>query len=320
MADDPGQILERLYNKVEQAEDVPQMENSAVLERVEYIARCLSNRAGARLLMACMLAKIDRPQVDPREPYTEIKGDASFSGRTYDEQYITHFINRKKLPCNHTTAFLTPALRNIDAPLTKDVNIIGRPVQVYRDTIQILDDVANGIVTAEDVLADTIRLLCIVRNEKSRRTETLLAGIEASKDSLPLSSEEIVSLIEQHLACRNSSRLPVLAVAAAYKAVEIKTGETVKALLSHNAADEQTGALGDVEVCLASEDNVVTSYEMKQKRVTTDDIDRAVTKIASHTPRVHNYVFITTESIDKELEEYAKSMYEKLGRGGNYRA
>ena len=313
MADDPSQILERLYNKIDQAEDTPQMENSAVLERVEYIARCLSNRAGVRLLMACMLAKIDRPQVDPREPYTEIKGDTSFSGRTYDEQYITHFINSKNLPCNPTTAFLTPALRNISAPLTKDVNIIGRPIQVYRDTIQILDDVANGRVRAEDVLADTIRLLCIVRNEKIQRMETLLAGIEASKDSLPLSSEAIVSLIEQHLACRNSSRLPVLAVAAAYKAVESKTGETVKALLSHNAADEQTGALGDVEVCLENEDNVVTSYEMKQKQVTTDDIDRAVTKIASHTPRVHNYVFITTESIDKELKEYAKSMYEKLG-------
>jgi hypothetical protein len=183
---------------------------------------------------------------------------------------------------------------------------------VYRDTLHILDDLANGRVTAEDVLADTIRLLCVVRNEKSRRMETLLAGIEPGRDSLPLSSEAIVSLLEQHLACRNPSRLPVLVVAADYKAVESKTGEIVRALLSHNAADEQTGALGDVEVCLENEDKVVTSYEMKLKRVTADDIDRAVAKIASHTPRIDNYVFITTECIDQQVKGYAQSRYEKL--------
>lgn len=313
MAETPNQILERLHAKVEPFQDTPQVENTMALERIEYVARCLSNRAGVRLLMACMLAKIDRPHVDPREPYTEIEGDSSFSGRTYDERYITQFINGKRLPCNPTTAFLTPALRNIDAPLTTNVTIIGRPPQVYRDTLQILDDVANGRVRAEDVLADTIRLLCMVRDERNRRMESLLAGIEAGRDSLPLSSEAIVSLIEQHLACRNASRLPVLVVAAAYKAVESKTGEIVKDLLSHNAADEQTGALGDVEVCLENEDRVVTSYEMKLKRVTNDDIDRATAKIVSHTPRIDNYVFITTESIDPELKEYAQSRYEKLG-------
>ena len=74
-----------------------------------------------------------------------------------------------------------------------------------------------------------------------------------------------ISSIEQHLACRNASRLPVLVVAAAYKSVESKTGETVKTLLSHNADDEQTGAIGDVEICVENEDRVVTSYEMKQK-------------------------------------------------------
>lgn len=313
MVETPNQILERLYAKVESAASTPLLNDTVVLERIEYVARCLSNRAGVRLLMACMLAKIDRPHVDPREPYTEIEGDSSFSGRTYDERYITQFINSKKLPCNSTTAFLTPALRNIDVPLTTDVNLIGRPPQLYQDTLQILEDVANDRVRAEDVLAETIRLLCVVRDEKSQRMETLLAGIEASRDSLPLSSETIVSLIEQHLVCRNASRLPVLVVAAAYKAVENKTGEVVRELLSHNSADEQTGALGDVEVCLESEDKVVTSYEMKLKPVAVDDIDRAVAKIASHSTRIDNYVFITTDSISREVKEYAQSRYEKLG-------
>ena len=73
---------------------------------------------------------------------------------------------------------------------------------------------------------------------------------------LPLSSEEIVKLIGDHLRRRNASRLPVLAVAAAYKAAEDQLAERAKPLRSHNAADEQTGARGDIEI-LAEDDSAV---------------------------------------------------------------
>jgi hypothetical protein len=56
---------------------------------------------------------------------------------------------------------------------------------------------------------------------------------------------------------------------------------------------------------------VVTVYEMKLKRVTTDDIDRAVQKLLTKTPRIDNYLFITTEPIEDRVREYAASMYEK---------
>jgi hypothetical protein len=308
----PTDILERFYREVEADLESRALESDETFARVDYVCRCLSNRAGARLLMACMLGKIDRPAVDPRQPYTEIGGDRCFSGRTYDERYITGFINNHKLPCNSTTAFLTPALRNIDRPLTTDVVIVGRPPRVYGDTLLVLDDVANGRVTAEAVLSDVIRLLIAVRNEKETRMATLLAGIEES-GGLPLSSEAIVNLIRQHLACKNASRLPVLVVAAAYAATSGIIGESAKPLQAHNAADEQTGALGGVEICLQNEEAVVTSYEMKMKRVTVDDINRAMTKIAVHKPRIDNYVFITTDAIDVEVAEYAASKYELLG-------
>lgn len=308
----PTDILEQLYKKAEADLEARAVESDETFTRIEYVCRCLSNRAGVRLLMACLLGKIDRPGVDPRQPYTEIGGDRCFSGRTYDERYITGFINNHKLPCNSTTAFLTPALRNIDRPLTTDVVIVGRPPRVYSDTILVLDDVANGRVTAEAALRDVIGLLITVRDEKEARMATLLAGIEES-GGLPLSSEAIVNLIRQHLACKNASRLPVLVVAAAYAAASGILGESAKPLHAHNAADEQTGALGDVEVCLQNEEDVVTSYEMKMKRVTVDDINRAMTKIAIHKPRIDNYVFITTDAIDVEVAEYAAAQYELLG-------
>ncbi len=49
-------------------------------ERVKYVALNLKNRAGVRLLMACLLAKLHRPEVDVRKPYTEIGTADAFSG------------------------------------------------------------------------------------------------------------------------------------------------------------------------------------------------------------------------------------------------
>jgi hypothetical protein len=313
MAKHPSEILEQALARASSDLSKPIVKDKTIQECTEYVCRCLSNRAGVRLLMACLLAKIDRPKVDPRKPYTEISDADSFSGRTYDESYITHFINEHRLPCNPTTAFLTPALRNIDRPLTTDVEIVGRPRQLYTYTLQLLDDVHAGRVSAKDLLAEAIRHLLIMRDEKDNRMATLLAGLRQSEDAMPLSSEAIVNLIEQHLACKNSSRLPVLIVAAAYQAAGDKIGERLLPLESHNAADEQTGAMGDLEICLVNDDQVVTAYEMKMKRVTIDDIDRALQKIATAPARIHNYIFITTDVIEDSVKVYAAEAYERTG-------
>jgi hypothetical protein len=263
--------------------------------------------------MACLLARIDRPDIDPRKPYTEIGDPDAFSGRSYDESYITHFINQNRLPCNPTTAFLTPALRNMDRTLTTDVEIVGRPRQLYTYTLQLLDDVHAGRVSAKNLLAEVIRVLLIMREEKASRMSTLLAGLQHADEAMPLSSEAIVNLIEQHLNCKNSSRLPVLIVAAAYLVAGSRIGERALPLKGHTAADEQTGAMGDVEVCLENDEHIVTAYEMKRKRVTVDDIDRALHKIATATTLIHNYIFVTTDAIDDGVKAYAAEAYEGTG-------
>jgi hypothetical protein len=306
----PTDLLYEVLRVAEGNLDSRSVEDETISGMIDYVAQCLGNRAGVRLLMSCMLARIDEPNVDPRQPYTEIGTEQCFSGRTYDERYITSFINDNELPCNSTTAFLSPALRNINQPLTTDIVLVGRPPQLYSDALQVLDNVANGRVEANDVLTDIVRILLRVRNEKRARMRSLLEGMKYTRDSLPLSSETIVTLIEQHLACRHSSRLPVLVVAAAYKAASDKLGESILPLNAHNAADEQTGAIGDVEVHLENDEDVVSAYEMKMKRVTVEDIDRAVTKMSNRKPRIDNYVFITTDVIDEAVEEYAASMYE----------
>src|SRR5258708_6162813 len=117
------------------------IEDTKIRERVEFVCRCIQNRAGARVLLAGLLAKISKPHIDIRKPYTEIHGVDTYSGRRYDETYITSFIHEYNLPLNSTTAFLTPAFRNINVILTPDLNMSGSPAQLYRNLLQLLTDV-----------------------------------------------------------------------------------------------------------------------------------------------------------------------------------
>jgi hypothetical protein len=309
----PEQILQDIHDKAAATINTTVVKDAAMRERVDFICRCMSNRAGVRLLMSCLLAKLHNPNVDPRKPYTEISGKDSFSGRTYDERYLTRFINDHRLPVNPTTAFLTPVLRNISRPLTTDIELVGRPRELYEKTLQLLEDAAENRIGADVLFVETVRVLLVLRDEKLARMASLIEALEHAEGALPLSSEAIVVLIGQHLACKNASRLPVLVVAAAYEAAGTRLAESLLPLNSHNAADLQTGSLGDVEICLVGDDAVVTAYEMKMKRVTHDDINTAVMKITKAAKRINNYLFVTTDIIDPLVAEYAATFYEETG-------
>ncbi len=267
------------------------------------------------MLITCTLAKILRPTVDIRKPYTEIGDDDSFSGRAeFDEPYVWPFAAKNGLPLNATTAFLTPGFRTINVPLAHPLVISGRPKRMYGDVIQLLEDVQQGKITADDLLCETLRQLLLLKREQEERMQQLLAALSTSNSGIPLSSEEIVNLIAQHLSSPRSSRLPVLIVVAAYQAALQQLGEQARSPHAHTAADLQTGALGDVEITLIGDDEVVTSYEMKAKDVTKEDIDLAVKKVTHAGAKMDNYIFITTGTIAKDVTEYAASLY--LATGG----
>lgn len=206
----PAAILDVAFQQAEASIAQPIVTNPSIAKKIDYVSSYVGNRAVVRLLLACALAATHRVNVDIRKPYTEIGTPDAYSGRYYDESYITAFINQHELPCNPTTAFLTPALRNRNITLTPAVNLVGRPPKLYEAALQLLDDVHQGRITALELLAETLRCLIIARNQKRQRMETLLADLKKSEDAIPLSAEEIVTLLQQHLACRGSSRLPVL--------------------------------------------------------------------------------------------------------------
>jgi DNA adenine methylase len=306
----PLDILESLFEKANGDLSNSAVKSETLRQKIEQICRCNTNKAPIRFLMSCLLARIHNPQVDIRKPYTEIEGEDTYSGRFYDEKFVELLVHKYRLPCNPTTAYLTPAFRNLDRLLTTDLVLVGRPRDVYVSALEVLEQVHIRAEAAADMLQEIIRLLLIIKYEDEQRMEQLIADLKQT-DVLPLSSEQIVTLLTQHLSCKHSSRLPVLIVTAAYQTVKDMVGETNKPLEAHNAADKQTGSLGDVEIVLTNEDKIVTCYEMKDKRVIKTDIDVALQKLPTN--KLDNYVFITTDVIETEVAEYAKSLYEKTG-------
>ena len=69
----PEDILRGIYERAKTAlVDTSVIPDLDIRERATYVCHCMSNRAGVRLLMSCLLGKLDKPNVDPRKPYTEI--------------------------------------------------------------------------------------------------------------------------------------------------------------------------------------------------------------------------------------------------------
>ena len=260
--------------------------------------------------MACLLAKLHQPNVDIRMPYTEIGGEDCYSGRKYDEQYVTSFVEKHELPCNVTTAFLTPAFRNHEIMLSKNASLMGRPRELYDYVLSLLDDVARKKISPQDLLNEIVRKLVIRRDEEKSRIDTLLANLNRS-DPSQLTVDAIVNIVQQHLNQRHSSRLPVLAFHAIYRTIESHLNERTVPLQPHTAADSQTQSLGDLEVALKNSGQVITVYEMKSRKLTRSDIRQALNKVAKRPQDAKQYLFITTQPVSEDVMEHIMHLNER---------
>lgn len=306
----PEEILQESFETVTANVEIHHIEDSEKRRQVNYICRNLQNRSGVRFLMACLLAKFHQPNLDIRMPYTEIGGDDCYSGRHYDERYITSFVENHELPCNVTTAFLTPAFRTHEVMLSKNANLMGRPRELYEYILSLLDDVARKKVTPQGLLREIVRVLVVLRDEQKSRMETLLANLRQS-DSSQLSVEAIANIVQQHLSQPHSSRLPVLVFHAIYRTIEGKLNERIVPLQSHNAADSQTRSLGDIEITLCDSADIITVYEMKSRKLSGNDVRQALNKIASSQKSARQYLFITTQPVSEEVKERIQLLNER---------
>jgi hypothetical protein len=194
-ADDSARILHVAFERARASLTTSIVQNQDIVQRIELVTRSERNRACIRFLLACTLAKSVNSSVDIRKPYTEIGTPDAYSGRVYDERYIGPFVRKHQLDCNSTTAFLTPAFRNITTILTPNLVMAGSPPQVYQATLQLLTDIQEDRVSAEDVLTEAFRWLLLMKDERLLRLDKALENLKFSENTIPLSSEDVVKLL-----------------------------------------------------------------------------------------------------------------------------
>ena len=277
--------------------------------RLDAICQYTTNRSIARFLLACLLAKTHQPRLDIRKPYTEIGSADCYSGRTYDEQFVDEFIAKYNLPLNATTAFLTPAFRTKNRPIDANATLVGKPKEVYAALVSLLQDVQNGRLTAESCLTEVIRQLVVARDSQRKSIEQMLAGIDRRTEAL--TARQIVEIVAEHLRLPRSSRLPVLVIAAVYEVIAEVTGKTHRELSSHTAADIRTGALGDLEIVLPTQEYPYTVYEVKARPMRKGDIDTARQKLALSSVPVAQYVFVVTKPVAEDIHLYLLEVNER---------
>ncbi len=185
-----SKILNDSYRRVLRRGNKSFVSDASIRQRVETVVLCLRNRAGVRALLAGLLAKIQSPAVDIRKPYTDIAGATGgdcYSGRFYDERYVQRLADSPyRFPINATTAFLTPGFRTKNIVLTMDINLEGRPAEMYKALLELFDSIQNNRVTATTVMDESMRLLVIERDQRQASIEKLVRDINRTADQLPL--------------------------------------------------------------------------------------------------------------------------------------
>ncbi len=219
------------------------LDNAIINDLELLISRSERNKGLVTVLITLTTHKIVSPSQDIR--YHQAQLPNGFAGRGIDQQYITPFMKSVSFPAMAESGWLT---RSLEQPHPYDFDYPGKikPDNIKRAFLTIVDKVQKCEAQPREVLDYIFRLLI-------KQRDTL--NIELAKPhSLSISS--IIKVLEKHFtyhySCAGASRLPTLAIYAAYECMAGQVarydGKVLCPLESHNSADSQSGRIGDIDV------------------------------------------------------------------------
>lgn len=202
-----------------------------------------TNKAIVTVLVTLLTHKIVNKNQDIR--YRQVQLENGFSGRNIDKAIITPFMKAVSFPAMAESGWLTRSLEQAH-PYTLDYPGKITPKIVKEAFLEIIDSVQVQGIDPKEVLLYLFKLLIKQRDSMN---------IELAKPH-SLSISKIIKVLEKHFTyhytCSGASRLPVLAIYAAYqcmmKQVDRYKDKTLCSLANHNSADIQSGRIGDVDV------------------------------------------------------------------------
>lgn len=305
------EVIQGVYNTA--LDDVAKQDCSTSLpeETAEQIKLLVSRSEAFKAVMTVLVTlcvhKVVKPEQDIR--YHQAKMPNGFSGRTIDSKYITPFMKSVNFPAMKESGWLT---RSIEQPHALTLNFPGdiKNAAVKAAFLQLIDKVQCHGTPAEEVLKYIFKLLIKQRDSMN---------IELAKPH-SLSIADIIKLLEKHFTYHyttpGASRLPTLAVYAAYQCIMGQVarynGKTLCPLESHNSADSQSGRIGDIDI---NNDNgsAFEGVEIKHEiPITAQLVADAYEKFKVH--NTDRYYLLTTanmdaadwEAIDNEVSRIAQ--------------
>lgn len=215
-----------------------------VKENIETIvARSETNKGLLTVLITLLVHKIVKPEQDIR--YHQAQLPNGFAGRVIDTEEVTPFMKKVSFPAMAESGWLTRSLEQAH-PYTMDYPGRITPAAVKKAFLSLIYEVEENGMSANEILNYIFKLL--IKQRDALKIEL------AKPHSLSISG--IINILEKHFTykytCAGASRLPVLAIYAAYQCMMEQVarfeGKILCPLESHNSADKQSGRIGDIDV------------------------------------------------------------------------
>lgn len=309
--DEHTEVLNSAYEKALGLTQKNEYESISIDTKVKdqiklIVSRAEDNKGIIAVLTTLLSHKLVNPAQDIRNHQAQIKN--GFSGRTIDKDFITPWIKEHSFPAMAESGWLT---RSLEQAVPYDFNYTGKikPQEIKDSFLNIIDYVETKNGNAESVLEYFLSALIKKRDS---------ASIDLAKPH-SFSINKIVQVLEKHFtykySCAGASRLPVLAIYAAYqcmmKEVERFNGKTLLPMESHNSADSQSGRIGDIDIW---ENNAAfEGVEVKHEIKITDELVRHAYEKFKIYPTDRYYLLTTAymdsadwDSINAEIEKISK--------------
>lgn len=289
------EVLDKVY-KLAIEETASEDYNTSLPDNVAVhietiVGRSEANKGIVTVLVTLLTHKVVDKNQDIR--YHQAQLENGFSGRNIDKAIITPFMKAVNFPAMAESGWLTRSLEQAH-PYTLDYPGKITPINIKTAFLEIINSVQVHDENAESVLLYLFKLLIKQRDS---------VNIELAKPH-SLSISKIINLMEKHFTyhytCSGASRLPVLAIYAAY---ECMMGQVARyedkvlcPLASHNSADSQSGRIGDVDVNNPN-GSAFEGVEIKHEiQITKQLVADAYEKFKVH--NTDRYYLLTTANMD----------------------
>ena len=248
-------------------------------------------KAVITVVITSLVYKRLNPSQDIRKHQQSIKG--GYSGRTFDNKYITPFLKEKKFPAMAESGWLT---RSLEQKVPYDFNYTGAitPPKLKSAFLEILFYAESNNDDVQTMLDYLLQGLIIIRDSHdiplARPQNLTITGI--------------MHLLDMHFHSKykaeGASRLPVLAIYAIYECIIGELRYKSKELLpleSHTSADARSGRIADIDIVDTNTRQTFEAVEIKFDIPISHNIVATAIEKIQPVPTVERYYILSTSPL-----------------------